>query len=324
MLLVLPMARQVRALRALKQTTAQHHRDHDPARLELDRPDPHPGQAQQTRECGPDAHGRRPPARGRQHPRAYGPTRARLPNPRPHAPTAKKTRSEQQNRAGQSPQLTYDHTESSTRECPRNCVGTSERDRYAYYYAGSHGVAGAHVPRRRGAQRAGGRAERTAGGVPAAVAPAAAAGGSSPELVDEALDRAAAAVGRSSSERPSDQRISDEVIDELLAGASTEEEIAGPGGLLAQLTKRLVERAMEVELTDHVGYEPHQEPPVGRGTAQRHDPEDADHRARGGGDRRSARPRRQLLSRRSSRSASGASRGSTRRSSRSIARSVDA
>ena len=48
-----------------------------------------------------------------------------------------------------------------------------------------------------------------------------------------------------------DRRISDEVIDELLAGASTEEEIAGPGGLLAELTKRLVERAMEVELTDH-------------------------------------------------------------------------
>jgi putative transposase len=62
---------------------------------------------------------------------------------------------------------------------------------------------------------------------------------------------------------PSDQRISDQVIDELLAGASTEEEIAGPGGLLARLTKRLVERAMEVELTDHVGYEAHSEPPGG-------------------------------------------------------------
>ena len=47
------------------------------------------------------------------------------------------------------------------------------------------------------------------------------------------------------------ERISDEVIDQLLAGARTEEEIAGPGGLLAQLTKRLIERAMEVELTDH-------------------------------------------------------------------------
>ena len=64
-------------------------------------------------------------------------------------------------------------------------------------------------------------------------------------------------------ERPDGERISDEVIDQLLAGARTEAEIAGPGGLLAQLTKRLVERAMEVELTDHVGYEPHCEPPGG-------------------------------------------------------------
>ena len=85
-----------------------------------------------------------------------------------------------------------------------------------------------------------------------------------PELVDEAVDRAAGRRRvRQSLGMPSDRRISDEMIDELLAGASTEQEIAGPGGLLAELTKRLVERAMEVELTDHVGYEPHQEPPGG-------------------------------------------------------------
>ena len=60
----------------------------------------------------------------------------------------------------------------------------------------------------------------------------------------------------------------DELIDELLAGARTEEEIAGQGGLLGQLTKRLVERAMEVELTDHLGFEPHQEPPGGAGNTR--------------------------------------------------------
>ncbi len=69
-------------------------------------------------------------------------------------------------------------------------------------------------------------------------------------------------------ERPDGERISDEVIDELLAGAQTEEEIAGPGGLLGRLTKRLIERAMEVELTDHLGYEPHQEPPGGVGNTR--------------------------------------------------------
>ena len=58
------------------------------------------------------------------------------------------------------------------------------------------------------------------------------------ELIDEAVDRA---VGRRRVRQvlgmPSDGRISDEVIDQLLAGASSEEEIAGPGGLLAELTK---------------------------------------------------------------------------------------
>ena len=83
--------------------------------------------------------------------------------------------------------------------------------------------------------------------------------------VDDAVDRATL---RGMVQRPDGERIPDEVIDELLAGARTEEEIAGPGGLLAQLTKRLVERAMEVELTDHLGYEPHAEPPGGAGNTR--------------------------------------------------------
>src|ERR1700733_4889984 len=63
-------------------------------------------------------------------------------------------------------------------------------------------------------------------------------------------------------------RVGDELIDQLLAGARTQEEIVGPGGLLAQLTKRLVERALEVELTDHLGYESHREPPGGAGNTR--------------------------------------------------------
>jgi putative transposase len=87
----------------------------------------------------------------------------------------------------------------------------------------------------------------------------------SQELVDDAVDRARL---RGMVERPGGERIPNEVIDQLLAGARTEEEIAGPGGLLAQLTKRLVERALEVELTDHLGYEPHHEPPGGTGNTR--------------------------------------------------------
>jgi putative transposase len=109
----------------------------------------------------------------------------------------------------------------------------------------------------------GGRAQRGAG----EPLRAAAGGRELPaELVDGAVNRARvrAAVG----ELSDGGRLSDAVIDELLAGASSEEEIVGPGGLLAQLTKRLVERALEVELTDHVGYEPHQEPPGGTGNTR--------------------------------------------------------
>ena len=62
--------------------------------------------------------------------------------------------------------------------------------------------------------------------------------------------------------------LSDELVDELLAGARSEEEIVGAGGLLSQLTKRLVERAMDVELTDHLGYEHGQAPPSATGNTR--------------------------------------------------------
>ena len=59
--------------------------------------------------------------------------------------------------------------------------------------------------------------------------------------------------------------ISDEVLDALLAGASTAQEIAGPDGLLGHLTRRLLNRALEAELSEHLGYEPDQAPPVHQG-----------------------------------------------------------
>jgi putative transposase len=66
--------------------------------------------------------------------------------------------------------------------------------------------------------------------------------------------------------------LSDELIDELLAGARTAEEIAGPDGLLRQLTRRLLERALQAELTDHLGYPPGQAPPGGVGNARNGQP----------------------------------------------------
>lgn len=47
------------------------------------------------------------------------------------------------------------------------------------------------------------------------------------------------------------------LLDELLKDYSDPKEILGEHGLLKQLQKKLVERALEAELTDHLGYEPH-------------------------------------------------------------------
>lgn len=50
-------------------------------------------------------------------------------------------------------------------------------------------------------------------------------------------------------------KIRKELLDELLAGYQSPEDLTGPEGLLKQLTGALVERALGAELTDHLGYE---------------------------------------------------------------------
>jgi len=51
--------------------------------------------------------------------------------------------------------------------------------------------------------------------------------------------------------------IDTKLIDELLKGYRKPEDIIGENGLLKQLTKALLERAMNAELTHHLGYEKH-------------------------------------------------------------------
>jgi putative transposase len=58
--------------------------------------------------------------------------------------------------------------------------------------------------------------------------------------------------------------IDKEVLDKLLADYKGPEDLIGEQGLLKQLTKALVERAMQAELTHHLGYEKHD--PAGRGS----------------------------------------------------------
>ena len=64
----------------------------------------------------------------------------------------------------------------------------------------------------------------------------------------------------------------DELLDALLAGVCTAEEIAGPDGLLAYLTRRLLNRVLEAELTAHLGYRAGQAPPGGAGNSRNGQP----------------------------------------------------
>jgi putative transposase len=54
-----------------------------------------------------------------------------------------------------------------------------------------------------------------------------------------------------------DKSIDNELIDNLLKDYKKPADLIGENGLLKQLTKQLLERAMAAELTEHVGYEKH-------------------------------------------------------------------
>lgn len=58
--------------------------------------------------------------------------------------------------------------------------------------------------------------------------------------------------------------IQPEVLDELLKGVKTQDDLTGPKELLKAITKALVERMLEGELTHHLGYE--KSDPVGYGS----------------------------------------------------------
>jgi putative transposase len=57
--------------------------------------------------------------------------------------------------------------------------------------------------------------------------------------------------------------IKNEIIEELLKSVSKPEDLLGSEGLLKQLTARLVERALQAEMTHHLGFEAGQAKPAG-------------------------------------------------------------
>src|SRR5881396_1065889 len=58
--------------------------------------------------------------------------------------------------------------------------------------------------------------------------------------------------------------MNNDLLDKLLEGYQKPEDLIGENGLLKQLTKALVERALNAELTHHLGYEKND--PAGRGS----------------------------------------------------------
>ena len=51
--------------------------------------------------------------------------------------------------------------------------------------------------------------------------------------------------------------ITDKLIDQLLGGSSSREDIFGEDGLLKELTKKVAEHALEAEMESHFGYAKH-------------------------------------------------------------------
>jgi putative transposase len=64
------------------------------------------------------------------------------------------------------------------------------------------------------------------------------------------------------------ERLLDAMLGALIAGKRTEREILGSEGVLGELTRRLVERALREELSEHLGYPAGQAPPGGAGNSR--------------------------------------------------------
>jgi len=56
---------------------------------------------------------------------------------------------------------------------------------------------------------------------------------------------------------PRKHEVPDELLSSLLANYQKSEDLIGENGLLKQLTKLLVEKALDAEMTEHFGHEKH-------------------------------------------------------------------
>ena len=91
--------------------------------------------------------------------------------------------------------------------------------------------------------------------------------GMSDEGREELIDALLAQLSAGRDELPDElrERLLDGMIDELIAGKRGEREIFGRDGVLGEITRRMVQRALQEELTEHLGYRAGHAPPGGTG-----------------------------------------------------------
>jgi putative transposase len=63
-------------------------------------------------------------------------------------------------------------------------------------------------------------------------------------------------------------KIRDEFIDELVKGCKTADDIVGSQGVVKELTKRLLEKLLDTELTTHLGYAKNKTPEKKKGNVR--------------------------------------------------------
>ena len=81
-------------------------------------------------------------------------------------------------------------------------------------------------------------------------------------LIDALLDQ----LGAERDGLPDELR--ERLLDGMIAGKRGEREILGQDGVLGEITRRMVQRALEEELTKHLGYPAGQAPPGGAGNSR--------------------------------------------------------
>ena len=86
------------------------------------------------------------------------------------------------------------------------------------------------------------------------------------ELIDALLDQLSA--GRDELPEELRERLLDGMVDELIAGKRGEREILGQNGVLGEITRRMVQRALQEELSEHLGYPAGQAPLGGVGNSR--------------------------------------------------------